>query len=257
MKWLSFALLLPASALAQQATVVSRWPAEEANQGVAVDAQYAYAIGNHIIGKYDKKTGRRVARWEGERALFPHINSCTADGTMLICAASNYPTVPMASTVETFDRRTLRHLRTIVLPPLGGSLTWLERHDGRWWAGVANYDERGGEPGRDHRFTRLLELDEKFAPTAAWNFPAALLDRFAPSSCSGGSWGSDGLLYVTGHDKRELYALRLPRAGATLEWAGTTAIASEGQAIAWDRNAPRTLWSIGRTTREMIASAIP
>lgn len=240
-----------------QATVTARWPAEEARQGVAVDARHFYAIGNNVIGKYDKRTGRRVARWQGDLARFPHINSCVVDRDDLVCAASNYPSVPMASTVEVFDRATLAHRRTRMLPPLGGSLTWIERRGGAWWAVVANYDGRGGEPGRDHRFTFLLRLDDMFRPVASWRFPDAVLERFAPSSCSGGSWGEDGLLYVTGHDKRELYALRIPPAGATLELVATIAIPTEGQAIGWDRTKPRSLWSIGRGTREVVASTVP
>ena len=105
------------------AAVVSRFVAEEAKQGVAVDARYFYPINNNRIGKYDKKTGKRVAQWEGPRALYPHMNSCVVDRTELICAASNYPAVQMSSAVEMFDTRTLRHLRSVSLPPMPGSLT--------------------------------------------------------------------------------------------------------------------------------------
>ena len=28
------------------------------------------------------------------------------------------------------------------------ALTGLDRHDGSWWACFANYDAKGGEPGR-------------------------------------------------------------------------------------------------------------
>ena len=41
-------------------------PAAEANQAVAADANCLYAMGNHVIGKYDKKTGKRLAGWECE-----------------------------------------------------------------------------------------------------------------------------------------------------------------------------------------------
>lgn len=117
------------------ATVVSRFIAEEARQGVAVDARFFYPMSNNRIGKYDKRTGKRVAQWEGSRALYPHMNSCVVDLTELVCAASNYPAVPMSSSVEVFDTRTLRHLRSVSLPPMPGSLTWIERHGGAWFAG--------------------------------------------------------------------------------------------------------------------------
>ena len=42
-----------------------RFKAAEANQGVAVDAEFFYAIDNHAIGKYRKDTGARWV-WLGE-----------------------------------------------------------------------------------------------------------------------------------------------------------------------------------------------
>ena len=37
--------------------------AEEAHQGIAVDEHFIYAIDSRSIGKYDKSTGKAVARW--------------------------------------------------------------------------------------------------------------------------------------------------------------------------------------------------
>ena len=240
------------------ATVIARWPAEEARQGVAADARYFYANANERIGKYDKRTGRRVATWSGPRERFPHMNSCTVDRGELVCAASNYPAEPMASAVEVFDTATLRHVRSVALAPMPGSLTWLERRGPDWFGAFANYPEaRGGEAGHDHRWTRLVRFDAQFRATGSWLFPASVLDRFAPMSNSGGSWGDDGLLYVTGHDRGELYALRLPEAGTVLEHVATVAIATGGQAIAWDRSRPRVLWSLDRATKTVVASRIP
>lgn len=240
------------------AAVVSRFAAEEAKQGVAVDAHFFYPMSNNRIGKYDRKTGKRVAQWEGPLAFYPHMNSCVVDRAELICAASNYPAVPMASVVEIFDTATLHHIRSIALPPLPGSLTWIERRGTAWFAAFANYPEgRGGEPGRDHRWTLLVRFDATFRATGSWHFPESVLARFAPMSCSGGSWGDDGVLYVTGHDRPELYALRLPEAGSVLEHIATIPLATGGQAIAWDRSSPRLLWSLDRHTKNVVASRVP
>ena len=81
------AALVPATG---PAIVTARFAADEAKQGVAVDARYFYPMSNNRIGKYDKKIGKRVAQWEGSRALYPHMNSCMVDGEDLVCAASNY-----------------------------------------------------------------------------------------------------------------------------------------------------------------------
>jgi hypothetical protein len=248
----------PAPVELPAAAALARWPAPEAKQGVAVDARYFYAISNNLIGKYDKQSGRRVAQWEGEKRLFRHMNSCVVDARMLVCAASNHPSVPMASSVEFFDTETLRHSRTVALPPLPGSLTWIERRGEDWFAGIANYDEgRGGTPGHDHRWTMLLKLDSQFRPTGSWLFPESLLARFAPMSNSGGSWGDDGLLYVTGHDRPELYALSLPQAGSVLEHVATIPLPTGGQAFSWDRSGRRVIWSIDRATRLVTSSRVP
>jgi len=241
-------------ARAARAVVELRIPAEEARQGAASDGVHVYAIDNDRIGKYRIASGERVARWQGERRLFPHMNSCTVVGRELVCAASNYPALPQTSAVEIFDTVGLTHRRTISLGIAPGSLTALDRHDGKWWAVFAHYDGKGGAPGRDHRHSQLVRYDDMFRQEAAWTFPPAVLERFAPYSCSGLSWGPDGRLYATGHNKPELYVLALPQAGSTLELIDIIPIASPGQAIDWDPKLPGRLWSIDRATLTMVAS---
>jgi hypothetical protein len=184
------------------------------------------------------------------------MNSCTVVGAELVCAASNYPAVPQTSAVEVFDTRTLKHIRSVSLGFGPGSLTVMDRHDGKWWAVFANYEGKGGEPGRDYRYTVLVRMDDQFRAETSWAFPEAVLARMAPKSCSGLSWGDDGLIYATGHDRPEVYALRLPEAGSRLELVDTIGIATPGQAIDWDPKAKRRLWSIGRGANEAVASEI-
>lgn len=246
----------PAVAQAPAAPMDRRIPAEEANQGVTSDGTHVYAVDNDRIGKYALADGRRVAQWQGDRARFPHINSCTVIGRQLICAASNFPAVPQTSAVEFFDRRTLRHLRTVDLGQRPGSLTVINRRGGKWWAVFANYDGKGGQSGRDHRHTVLVRLDDAFRQEASWSFPPELLEKFAPNSCSGASWGPDGRLYVTGHDRTELYALEIAAPGSVLKLVATIPIATAGQAIDWDPKTPWRLWSISREEKLLVASAI-
>ena len=259
-------LLLLAAAPATAATdVPSRPPspvsvrlkAPEARQGAASDGTFLYAIDNDRIGKYRIATAEKVAEWQGERRLYPHMNSCTVVGTQLVCAASNYPQVPQTSSVEVFDTGTLKHIRSVSLGFGPGSLTVMDRHDGKWWAVFANYEGKVVEPGRDYRYTVLVRMDDAFRAEASWAFPEAVLARMAPKSCSGLSWGEDGLIYATGHDRPELYAMRLPEAGSRLELVETIGLATPGQAIDWDPLAQRRLWSIGRGANEVVASHIP
>ena len=239
------------------ATELRRWPAPEARQGVAVDARHFYAVVNTRIGKYDKATGKKVGEWVGDRLRITHINSCAVIGKELVCANSNFPQVPMASSVEVFDPATMRHLRSVPLGVAYGSLTWVERHGGQWWAGFANYDEKGGEPGRDHRFTQVVTFDDQWRRTGGYRFPDSVLNRFAPLSNSGGGWGDDGLLYVTGHDAQEIYVLREPGEGPVLEHLATIAAPLDGQAWAWDHTTPRALYGITRRDGEVVVMRVP
>jgi len=67
-------------------------------------------------------------------------------------------------------------------------------------------------------------------------------------SNSGGSWGPDGYLYLTGHDPAELYRVRLPKAGSVLEVVDIIPMNIRGQGIAWDRSQPGVIYGIIRAT---------
>lgn len=233
---------------------VHRIPAPEARQGVASDGAFVYAIDNQRIGKYAVPTGRRTASWSGDPRRFPHLNSCTIVARELVCAASNYPALPQTSSVEFFDAARLTHLRSLPLAASPGSLTAIDRHAGQWWAVFANYDKRGSPPGRDHRSTVLVQFDSAFRPLRSWTFPPAVLTRLAPNSVSGASWTADGRLVVSGHHRPELYVVAVPPTGTVLKHVATVPAATPGQAIDWDPRDPKTLWSIDRKRRQIVAS---
>lgn len=250
------AIVLAAATVLAPAKEISRLPAPEASQGVAVDARYLYAVGNSEIGKYDRKTGERVALWKGDPHEFPHMNSCAVVGAEMVCATSNYPATPMTSAVEVFDPAKMTHLRTVSLGHQFGSLTWVVRRGHAWYACFANYDGRGGEPGRDHRATTLVMFDDAWKAGASWTFPAEVLDRMAPRSASGGVMDAEGRLYVTGHDRGELYILRIPKTGTVLDYIGQVEVPIEGQAIALDP-AGGVIFGISRAKREVVAMQLP
>jgi hypothetical protein len=247
--------MLVLAALAVAASQVERRiPAPEARQGVASDGAYVYAIDDHRIGKYAIASGRRVASWNGDPSRFHHINSCTVVGPELVCAASNYPARLQLSSVEFFDAKTLAHIRTASLGQGPGSLSALDRHRGQWWAVFANYDGRGGQPGRDHRATVLVRMDDAFRTIQSWALPRSILQRIRPNSISGASWAADGRLAMTGHDRRELYVVSIPAKGSVLTHVATVPIMTPGQAIDWDPRDPKLLWSIDRKRREIVAT---
>lgn len=165
--------------------------------------------------------------------------------------------MPQASSVEFFDPVTLAHRRSVSLGQGIGSLTWVDRHDGAWWGMFANYDGKGGEPGRDHRYTLLVRFDDQWRRTESWALPAAVLERIAPMSISGGGWGPDGRSYLTGHDRQELYAVALLLGGATLDYRGTYGIEAAGQAIDWDESVLGTLHQIDRAGGQIMEMRVP
>lgn len=234
-----------------------RFPAAEANQGVAADEQHLYAITNTAIGKYRKDTYEKVAEWKQPKSgPLTHLNAGIVHEGKLYCAHSNFPTIPATSSIEIWDTATLRHVDSHSLGIESGSLTWIIPHQGGWLACLAHYAKEAPRTGRDPSWTELVKYDAEWRRTGGWVFPTALTKHFAGSSASGGAMGPEGHLYVTGHDWRELYVLKFPEAGSTLEWVDTIPISAEGQSFNWDPKEPGIFYGIVRRTKEVVISRI-
>jgi hypothetical protein len=225
---------------------------------VAVDAKHFYGIGNYVVGKYDKVTGERAAEWVGLRGgATVHLNGGLIQDGQLVLAHSNFPQLPMASSLEYFDPASVRPVKSVSLGIRHGSLTWAEKKDGFWWACFAHYNDQGTGPGTDNRSTMVGKFDENWQLLESWLFPPQVVASWGKSSCSGGSWGDDGLLYTTGHDASELYVLRLPKMGVTLEYVTMIKVPFEGQSWAWDRTDRRVIYGIIRRTGEVVVAKVP
>ena len=232
---------------------VARFDAEEAHQGVAVDEHHFYAIADRRIGKYDKKTGRLVVTWEdSEDGSIIHLDSGMIWNGKLFCAHSNYPGVPMTSSIEIWDTDSLKHIGTHSFGIDRGSCTWLDRYNGFWWAAFAHYNKLSDKTHTDNTYSTLVKFDENWQALEAWVYPPEILERLEGMSNSGGSWGPDGRLYLTGHDRGELYAVRLPSAGSALVLEEIIPADFHGQGIAWDRKKPGQLYTISRANHEVI-----
>jgi hypothetical protein len=252
-----------AAAFAQDAInaeTIRTFDIAEADQGIGVDDRFFYVIDNTYIGKHDKVTGERVAFWEEvDGGPIVHLDSATIVDGLLYASHSNYPEWPMTSSVEIWNVETMEHVGTHSFGIDRGSLTWLDYHDGSWWGTFANYDivnERAQIAYGGKFNTQVVRFDAEWRVVEAWVLPTDLLDRFENMSNSGGSWGPDGRLYLSGHDPAEAYAMELPDRGSILKWVGTVPLVIAGQGIAWDRSEPGILYGINRAGNQVIVSRV-
>ncbi len=233
---------------------VAEFSSSAARQAVAVDGSHVYAISNRRIVKYTLR-GDSVGCYEdGDPSPLKHMNSGIVVGDKLYCAHSNYPSLPMSSTVEIFDTATMRHAGSISLGIRFGSLTWvLPCADGGWWAFFAHYGKEGKDlPGRDVSWSQLVRFDSEWRAMQAWVLPPDLVARVSPNSLSGAVL-IGGKFYCTGHDAGEVYVLSLPEKGGALLWEKTIAAPFTGQGIAADEQG--NLWGISRKDRKVIKAA--
>lgn len=247
------------------AKIVKQFDAYDAYQAVAIDAGSFYAISNVRLTQHDKNTGRAMQQSTGNLEASDsliHLDSGVVLDGKLYAAHSNYPGWPMKSSIEVWDVATMQHIDSHNLGVMLGSFTWLDRYNGSWWGTFANYDivQRGmEEPYGKTTNTVMVQFDDDFQVLESWSLPAEILRRMSPMSNSGGSWGSDGYLYLSGHDDPELYVMALPETGSELDWLATVRLPGlNGQGIAWDRSiAGGHLWAILRSTRQVLKIEMP
>lgn len=221
--WFASLLACIPTSLADSWHETGSFAAPEANQAAAADLRFFYAVTNREIAKYDRRSGQRIATSAGEAA---HLNSAFLWQGRLYCAHSNYPHEPELSQVKTLDVETMKLTTAHDFAEFVGSLTWVVRHDDAWWCNFARYDD-------DNRLTMLVRCDDDWQETGRWTYPREVLAELGTKSVSGGVWRGD-LLYVTDHDNRRLYRLRLPKTGGVLEFVDRQDAPFTGQGIAAD-----------------------
>ncbi|MEO1054005.1 MAG: hypothetical protein AAFX87_25430 [Bacteroidota bacterium] len=239
------AWLLTGALSAQNSRQLKQFEVDEARQGVAVSEDYFFVINNSAITKHQKVDGKKVGVWEGSDKGVVHLNSGVIIDGKLYCANSNYPESPMASSIEVFDPESMTHIDSHSFGIYVGSATWIDRYQGHWYVAFAHYTGRGSTEGKDNNWTTLIKFDEHWQRMESWLFPKALIEKFAGRSNSGGFIDANGLIYCTGHDAPELYVLKLPEIGYTLNWTDTIPINIHGQGIAIDKSLKRkTIYGI-------------
>lgn len=218
----------------------------EAHQAVAVDSASFYAIASRSIARYDKASLKKIAQWSapsGSRIL--HLNSGIVLDGKLHCAHSNWPKTPLKNSIEVFSTDTLAHVETRTFEVTEGAINWVDRRRGAWWVVFAFYGEQVDR-------TFLARYNDAWQETGRWTFPNTVLQRFRPNSNSGGTFGPNGKLFVTGHDHAELYVMEVPEQPGLLRHQSTVSAPIAGQGIAWDRSDIGTIYGIVRQTKEVV-----
>lgn len=240
--------LLGINVCAQQVVELRRYDAPNATQAVAVDAHNFYTISNSRILKRRKSDGEVLAEWKGP---LKHLNSGIIIDGQLYCANTNYPEVPMASSLEIYDTTDLTHIGTHSFGVYLGSFTWIDRWEGDWYLMFVHYENDAQERDKGVAYTTLIQTDSLFRRKAGWMLPQALVDTLRPMSVSGGTFFANGGLLLSPHHFEEVYRFALPRMSYELVWQETIPMPFQGQGLAIDRT-DHTIWGIRRDTRQVI-----
>ncbi len=238
---------------AQKATELSRFSAPNATQAVAVDSLYFYAISNSRIVKHKKSDGSVVLE---QKYPFKHLNGGIIIDGKLLCANSNFPETPMASSLEIFDPETLEHIGSHSFGIFVGSFTWIDRWKGDWYLMFVHYENYAQERDKGVAYSALIQMDSEFRQKGGWILPKQLVDRLRPESISGGSFTEDGKLYLSPHHHEEVYVCQIPKMGYEIELLKTIPVPFQGQGLAWDRYQKGVLWGMHREKREVISLRI-
>lgn len=240
------------------AQTVSRISAPEADQGAVIDKSFVYAIDNSVIAKYDLGTSEKVAAFIDTERLLRHMNSCLLFDGDLMCANSNYSQLPMGSSVEIFDPKDLEHLESHSLGLMDeGSLVWFDAVRDGWLVGFAHYDGERGTGFKDHSYASVVTMDRDWRRTGGWLFPDQAMARMAPHAASGGAIGPDGLLYVLGHDRPEMYVFAKPLRGPVLQQVAVIAVEAEGQAFSFAPDGSRRIAAVDRREGYVLLIDLP
>jgi hypothetical protein len=206
-------------------------PSANATQAAATDDTLVYAVSDNLVVKHDRATGKELARSTGRAQ---HLNSGFLWQGKLYCAHSNYPRKPDQSDIRVLDPETmeLTVFHAFADPP--GSLTWAVRRGEHWWCHFAHY-------GKENARSVLVRYDDGWKESGRWTYPQELVADWGNYSLSGGLWQGDDLL-ATGHDKRLIYRLHLPKEGTVVEAVEAIPSPFPGQGIAAD---PKTGGLVG------------
>lgn len=198
-------------------------PSPHAHQAAVVLGKHVYAISSTKVAKYDRATGKFLGVSTGAAQ---HLNSGFVYDGKILCAHSNYPKKPEESDIRVLDPETMKLTIFHKFENPSGSLTWVVRVGESWYCTFAHY-------GADNARTILVRFDAKWKEQQRWKYPEAVINDWDRMSCSGGILDGDTWL-TTGHHFKNLYRVRIPKSGDTLELVEVLESPIPGQGIAAD-----------------------
>ena len=211
-------------------------------QGVIVDKNFYYLVYSKGILKFNIKTNQFNKSTKYNKNL-KHLNGGIIYNNMLYL--TNNPKNGKNS-LEIFDKE-LNYITSIKLDKLKGSLTWIDFYKGYFFGLLAYYKD-------EVKKTRIVKFDNQFNIIKQWKIPKSILNRLYPNSISGGQFNkTSGILFLTGHDKKEIYLMNLNN---NLKYIKTLKTSIAGQGISFDKNNDKYLWGIDRKNNKIIKSHI-
>lgn len=236
---------------------IAQFEIPHARQAIAVNNDFLFGIDDAAVGKYDKKTGVLVASWSAPaESHVQHLNSGIILDEKLLAAHSNYPDFPIENSIESWSPESLEHVGTRKISGRYGYAVWVDWHGRSWWVAFAHYEKTRPMTGFGSEKTTLVRFDDDWNELDSWVYPSTLIDRMAPKSNSGGAWGPHGVLFLTGHDAAELYAVIPERAKGELTLLDVLPVDNAGQGIAWDPVDSGTLFAMKREGRIVTRSKL-
>lgn len=202
-------------------------------QGVINHKDYIYVVSSKSICQHDKKTGQLIKK---VKTNLSHMNGGIIKDNKLYLTHNprplNNPNALYLNSIEVFDLN-LKHLDSINLSHLynEGSLTWIDYYDNSWWGALAHYGKQVGK-------TRLVKFKDNWQIGMSWRYPTNVLNQFKPYSNSGGQFDKEtGLLFLTGHDKEEVYIVKVNYKSLRLIPVETMEVPIGGQGISLENKA--------------------
>jgi hypothetical protein len=234
---------------AQTITESYRFYSKAAKQGVAVDDKNVFVIDNARIVKYNYN-GDSITQWKAPQGSnIKHINFGFIYNNKLYCAHSNFPKLPMVSSIEIFNKNSMKHCGSISLGIRHGSCTWIYKKNDSWYIFFANYENKSN-PNANVTMSELVQFDDQWREQQSWILPDSLIKRLSPNSLSSGVLINNEF-YCMGHDACETYVLDIPEYAMILKWKSTIPVPFPGQGISYNAKT-KTMWGIDRKKNQVI-----